>query len=56
MEPRYARTDTRKRAGYRVNFNLADGFSVQHVITPEQATAVTILQRFCFSSDYGIFI
>lgn len=45
MEPRYTGTDTSKRAGYRVYFDLADGISVQHVITPEQATATLILQR-----------
>ncbi len=45
MEPRYARTDTRKRAGYRVYFDLADDISVNHVIAPKQAKAALTLQR-----------
>ena len=45
MEPRNACTDTRKRAGYRVYFDLADDISVNHVIAPKQAKAALFLQR-----------
>lgn len=47
MEPRYASTDTRERAGYRVYFDLADDIAIQHVITPEQATATLLQLTFC---------
>ncbi len=57
MKQRNSSADTRKRAGYRVYFDLADGkISVQHEIAADQATA-TVLQHFCcFVQDFFFFL
>lgn len=46
MESRNASTNTSERAGYRINFNLTDGVSVQHVIASKQAAAPVLQCRF----------